>query len=245
MNNLLSVILDAPVIFSILFFSINGWKRGAVRPFINFLGSLISTFTSIFVSIPVSKYIYNSFIKSFILDKLHDLCLNQKIDIFPNYLIFIFQMCKINKSALSKIILKENPENILVNMISPFFINFIRVIVGSIVFFVIMTIVRRISKVISSIFKTPVLSQCNSALGAFFGLLKGVLISWVCILFLKISLVYWNNPPKIFSQNSISSSFVFGKFYNFNPVTNKFMNNISDACELEFLKWDLNQKYKK
>ena len=242
MNSLLNIVLDVPVVFSILFCLINGWKKGAVRPFINFLGSLISTLISTFISIPISKQIYNSFLRTFILHKLHDLCLRQKVEIFPNYLILLFKLCKTNKSILSKIISENNSEIILLNIISPFIINFIRVIIGSLLFFVIMTVIRRISRSLNLIFKAPILSQFNSALGAFFGLLKGFLISWVCILFLKIGLVYWNNPPKIFSQNNIDSSFVFEKFYYFNPITNKFINNVSDVFELEFLKWNLNQK---
>lgn len=238
MISLLNIVLDAPVIFSILFCLINGWKKGAVRPFINFLGSLISTAISLLLSIPISKQIYNSFLKSFILSKLHNLCLNQNIEVFPNYLMIIFKLCKTNKSTLSKIVFEKNPEILLLNIISPFIINFIRVVVGSILFFVIMIVIRKISKSLNLIFKAPVLSQFNSALGAFFGLIKGVLISWVCILLLKISLVYWNNPPKIFSRNTIDSSFVFEKFYYFNPITNKFINNISDLFELKPIKCD-------
>ena len=241
MSNLLNMVLDIPVIFSILFCLINGWKKGAVRPFINFLGSVISTVISVFVSVPVSKQIYNVILRSFLFKRMYYSCFNRNVEDFPDYLMIILKLCKVNKSALEKIMYEKNPEPeiLLLNIISPFIINCIRVVVGSILFFVIMIVIRKISKSLNLIFKAPVLSQFNSALGAFFGLIKGILISWVCILLLKISLVYWNNPPKIFSQNIIDSSFVFEKFYHFNPITNKFIDNISDVFELKQpLKWN-------
>lgn len=239
MNSLLNLALDVPVIFSILFCLISGWKKGAVRPFVNFLGSLISTVISVFVSVPASKQIYNIILKRFLFNRIYYLCFERNVEDVPNYLMIIFKLCKVNKSVLAKIMYEKNPEILLLNIISPFIINFIRVIIGSLLFFVIMIVVRKISKSLNLIFKAPVLSQFNSALGAFFGLIKGILISWVCILFLKIALVYWNNPPKIFSQNTIDSSFVFEKFYYFNPITNEFVNNISDVFELKPpLKWN-------
>lgn len=237
MNILSSLILDAPVIFSVIFFSVEGWKRGAVRPFINALGSILSAVISAFLSINISKSIYNSFLKEILFKQIHKFCLNAKIESIPKYFTLSFRMCKLSKSDLSKIMLSGNPEMTLLNIISPFMINVLRIFIGSLIFGVVIFFVRKISRSSNMIFKAPVLSQFNSALGALFGFLKGALISWVCALFLHISLIYWENPPKVFSESSICSTSVFVKFYNFNPITNKFMNDVSNMCELDFFKW--------
>ena len=237
MNVLSSLILDAPVIFAIIFCTVSGWKRGAVRPFINTIGSIISAVISAFLSVNISTVIYNSFLKEILLKQIHNSCLNANIESIPKYLMLAFQMCKIGKVDISKIMTNSNPEMTLLNIVSPFIINILRVVIGSIIFGVVVFFVRKISKASNLIFKAPVLSQINSAMGALFGFLKGVLISWVCALFLHISLIYWNNPPKVFSEPSIYSTSVFVKFYDFNPITDKFMNNVSNMFELDFLKW--------
>ena len=237
MNVLSSLILDAPVIFTIIFCTVSGWKRGAVRPFINTIGSILSAVISAFLSVNISTIIYNSFLKVILLKQIHNSCLSANVESIPKYLLLSFQMCKISKVDISKIMMSSNPEMTLLNIVSPFIINILRVFVGSIIFGVVVFFVRKISKASNLIFKAPILSQINSALGAFFGFLKGVLISWVCALFLHISLIYWNNPPKVFSEPSIYSTSVFVKFYDFNPITNKFMNNVSNMFELDFLKW--------
>lgn len=237
MNVLSSLILDAPVIFAIIFCTVGGWKRGAVRPFINTIGSILSAVISAFLSVNISTVIYNSFLKEILLKQIHNSCLNANIESIPKYIMLAFQMCKISKVDISKIMTSSNPEMILLNIVSPFIINVLRVVIGSIIFGVVVFFVRKISKASNLIFKAPVLSQINSAMGALFGFLKGVLISWVCALFLHISLIYWNNPPKVFLEPSIYSTSVFVNFYDFNPVTNKFINNVSNMFELDFLKW--------
>ncbi len=242
MNFLSSIFLDAPIILSLILCSVSGWKKGAVRPFVNFLGSLFSASVSAFLSFHISKILYNSFLRNLIYEKIHSVCLSSNVENFPKYFMLIFNICKVNSKDLCKIMYSANPEGTLLNIISPFVINSTRIIIGSILFGIIMYGVRKISKISSLIFKAPVLSQFNSILGALFGAFKGALFSWVCILFLHISLVYWNNPPKIFSQSSINSTSVFVKFYNFNPITNKFMNNMLDICELDFSKWMSNRR---
>lgn len=237
MNILSSLILDVPLIFTIIFCSVSGWKRGAVRPFINTLGSMLSLVISAFLSVNVSTMMYNSFLKEVLLKQIQSSCLNAKIESIPKYLLLSFQMCKISKIDISKIMMSNNPETTILNIVSPFIINVLRVVIGSVIFGILMFLVRKISKTSNLIFKAPILSQVNSTLGAFFGFLKGVLLSWVCALFLHISLIYWNNPPKVFSESSICSTSLFVKFYNFNPITNKFMNDVSNMCELDFFKW--------
>lgn len=207
-------------------FSINGWKKGVVRPLLNFVGSLASIFISYIVSSKVSIYIYNSYLRKLLISKLGSICFNNDIEKIPSYFMFLLNFFKIGQSRLSKILHSETPDSILIDIVSPFFINLTRIVVGSIIFGIIMMVVRHISKGFNVAFKMPILAQINSIVGAIFGVIKGILVMWVIILFFRISLIYWNNPPQIFSSKYISSSFVFSKFYNFNPIPSNLINNL-------------------
>lgn len=214
-----NLILDAPIVFSAFIFFLNGWNKGVVRPVMNFVSFIGAIILSGFISFSISSFLLNNLLKDIIIEKLSKFCISSDIHSFPSYIIMIFNFCGVNNDSLLKIIKKSNPGNVLFNIIYPFLLNFIRFIIGSSVFGILIGIFRKISKSSCSIFSVPILSQFNSFIGAILGVLKGIFIIWGCILFLKIALIYWNNPPKIFSQDSIQCSSIFVRFYNFNPLT--------------------------
>ncbi|MCL2311202.1 MAG: CvpA family protein [Firmicutes bacterium] len=216
-----SIVLDAIVYLSALMFLISGWHKGVVRSFINFLGAIIALSLSSFLALHTSDYIYKSFIKDILVKKIKEAVIVSSSDInrFPDYLKFVLNLKGIGEDSLLKIVNDVSSDIILYKIVSPLVNNVLRIILCSFMFWLIMIIVRKISKSTSSMFAIPILKGVNSFLGAIFGLLKGILMIWLFILFLKIFLIYWQKPLKIFSAQSINSTSVFVKFYNFNPVT--------------------------
>jgi len=213
-----NIILDAPIIFSAFIFLINGWKKGVVRPFMNFVGGLIAFAVSGFVAFYISIFVHNNFFRPVMIKKFSELLLKPDIASFPKYLLAILNLLGVNSLKISNLLGKFNAGEILFNMISPYILNITRLLLGSFLFGILMFVCKKISKSSCSAFSAPVLAQFNSALGACFGFLKGLFIIWGIILFLKILLIYWSNPPKIFSPSVIKSTSVFVKFYDFNPI---------------------------
>ena len=212
-----NLILDVPIVFSAFIFFLNGWNKGVVRPVMNFVSFIGAMILSTFISFNVSSFILNNILKNIIIEKISKICLSSDIRSFPGYIIMIFNFCGVNNDLLLKIVKRSNPGGILFNIIYPFLLNFTRFIIGSSIFGILIGIFRKISKSSCSIFSVPILSQFNSFIGALLGVLKGIFIIWGCILFLKVALIYWNNPPKIFSQDFIQCSSIFVRFYNFIP----------------------------
>ena len=221
-----NVILDAPIIFSAFIFLINGWKKGLVKPFMNFLGGIIAFIISGFATFYISLFIHNNFFKYFFIKKFDKILSESNIMSFPKYLLTFLNLCGVSNLKIANMFGKYNAGEILFDMISPYILNITRLLIGSFLFGIIMYIYRKISKSFCSAFKAPILAQFNSALGACFGFVKGMFIIWGIILFLKIISIYWNNPPKIFSKNIIKSTSVFVKFYDFNPISSKFISKI-------------------
>ena len=235
-----NLILDAPIVFSAFIFFLNGWNKGVVRPVMNFVSFIGAIILSGFISFSISSFLLNNLLKDVIIEKLSKFCLSSDIHSFPSYIIMVFNFCGINNDSLLKIIKKSNPGNVLFNIIYPFLLNFIRFIIGSSVFGILIGIFRKISKSSCSIFSVPILSQFNSFIGAILGVLKGIFIIWGCILFLKIALIYWNNPPQIFSQDSIQCSSIFVRFYNFNSFTCDLIERIPLLGDMDVSKCLIN-----
>ena len=231
-----NLILDVPILFSAVMFFLRGWNKGIVRPMMNFLSFSIATFLSGFVSFFVSSFLYNNLLKNLIIEKFYDISSRYDIQDFPKFLLFIFNFCGAKKDLIGKIIHKSNSGEILFNLVSPFVINLLRILIGSLVFGILIFVFRKISRMSCHIFSAPILSQFNSFLGAIIGVLKGIFIIWGCILFLKVALIYWDSPPEIFSVDSIQCSFLFSKFYNFNPLSFDFLGKISFIENLDVLK---------
>ena len=221
-----NLILDVPILFSVFMFTLNGWKKGVVKPFMNFVGGLIAFSLSGIISFYLSSYIHNHFLRNIIISYFDKICSRGSIELFPKYLITFLNFCGANRSKVSDLILQSDHSEVLFDIVSPVTLNFLRIVLGTFFFGIVIAISRKITKGSLHIFSAPVLSQFNSLLGAFLGILKGIILVWGCILFLKISLIYWNNPPKIFSQESIRCTSVFVKFYDFNPITNDIFSYI-------------------
>ena len=220
-----NIVFDVPILILAFLFFVKGWIKGAIKPFMNFVGWIAGFIISGFLSFHISSYLYNMFLKKIILEYFYKICSKGSIEIFPKLLIYFFNFCGISNRALSKIIFEINSGEILCKLMSPYLINIMRFLIGTILLGIVMSVFRKISKTSCSMFSVPVLSQFNSFLGACVGLLKGVFIIWGITLFIKVALIYWDNPPAIFSQKSIGCTSIFSRFYNFNPLTLDFLDN--------------------
>ena len=231
-----NIILDIPILLSSFVFFVRGWNRGVIRPVMNFLGFLLAGIFSTFISFSISSYIQDNFLRNMIIEKFCNICSRSNINDFPKSLLMLFNFCGVSDNVLEKAINMPNSGEILFSLASPFIVNAIRIIIGSILFGLIISIFKKISKFSCKVFSAPVLSQFNSILGAFLGALKGVFIIWGCILFLKVALIYWDNPPRIFSIDSIKCSMIFSKFYYFNPLSFEILRKIPFINNLDVLK---------
>lgn len=231
-----NIILDAPILLSSFLFFLRGWNKGVIKPIMNFLSVILAGVISTFISFSISSYIQNNFLKNIIVERFCSICSKSDIHNFPSHLLMFFNVCGISDNVVEKAIHKPNSGEILFSLASPFIINAVRIIVGSIIFGIVISIFRKISKFSCKVFSAPVLSQFNSLVGALLGVLKGVFIIWGCVLFLKVALIYWNDPPRIFSVNSIKCSMIFSRFYYFNPLSFDILNKIPFINNLDVFK---------
>ena len=88
--------LDAPIIFSAFIFLVNGWKKGVVRPFMNFVGGLIAFAVSGFAAFYISFFVHNNFFKPLLIKKFGELLLKPDIASFPKYLLTLLSLCGVS-----------------------------------------------------------------------------------------------------------------------------------------------------
>ena len=129
-----NLILDVPILFSVFMFTLNGWKKGVVKPFMNFVGGLIAFSLSGIISFYLSSYIHNYFFRSIIISYFDKICSRGSIELFPKYLITFLNFCGVNRNRVADLILQSNPSEVLFDLVSPVTLNFLRMVLGTFFF---------------------------------------------------------------------------------------------------------------
>jgi uncharacterized membrane protein required for colicin V production len=217
--------LDLAVVFLLLFFLASGWKQGVVRSLVYFLGSALAIMAAVLISQPLAEVTYNFFLKNIVLEKIGGSVEKQNTakKNLPDFLANILIWRGISKGNINQILKKPNFKENIELLISPILIGILKLILSLIIFCVVMFFVKRIARMTNSFFKFPVLSQVNSSLGAAFGLCKGAVIIWALIMIMKIAISYSQSQNTVILEKAINSSYIFEKFYNFNPLSVKFI----------------------
>jgi uncharacterized membrane protein required for colicin V production len=226
----LQTLIDFIILSTLAMFLISGWKQGVVRSLVYFIGSTLAAGISFLASQPITELTYSSFVKPVVIREIEkSLSKNSKSEnknqTLPKLLERILSWRGITNEKANKIIKNSNPSESLESIIAPAAIGVLKIIISSLIFWILALFIKRIAGFADSFFKIPVLSHINSFLGAAFGFSKGVVIIWVVVLAIKFVSGYSNSPKVIFSQKLISSSFISGKFYKFNPIGIDFISS--------------------
>ena len=151
------------------------------------------------------------------------------LDKIPNSIANFLITQKITPTVLNHIMNSNTPATIpqkISDILKPGVVSILKscfILCASAVF---SSVVRFFSKYIFKLFRSSLFKGTSSILGGVFGFLKGYVVIAVCMCCIKSALPFWSNVPEIFSENSVSGSIVFKKFYNHNPVY-EFLSNIN------------------
>lgn len=230
-----SLILDLSVTAILIIFVASGFRKGAFRSFWGFACSVFVSIVSIFVAGKASEYVYSNFISGYLEKTIEGtmavsgLNTHKILDKIPNSIANFLITQKITPTVLTHIMDSNTPAAIpqkISDILKPGIVSILKscfILCASAVF---SSVVRFFSKYIFKLFRSSLFKCTSSILGGVFGFLKGYVVIAVCMCCIKSALPFWSNVPEIFSEDSVSGSIVFKKFYNHNPVY-EFLSNIN------------------
>lgn len=203
-------------------------RSGFVKSFFSLINIIFSLFASIYISLKLSGTIYDYFIKENLINQVHtaidngSINSNSVIDKIPDFISNSFSYYGITSDKLTDIINsgKTDVANRIVDAISPAFIQIIHAALSSVLFFVFIIVLGIVLRWILKIFRLPILSQVDHALGSVLGLMKGYLIISLLIFFLRSWIQTLDYSPDIFSYPTIESTFIFKHMYTNNLIYN-------------------------
>lgn len=231
----MNFILDVCLVIILVLFVYFGYKRGFVRSILSCLSIFISFSISNLISTFLSKKIFEIFIRPSIFEKISNILASDQIldptqkiasimDCCPKFLHGTFDNYMITGDAISakfNLINNAAAEQIT-DLLSPVFINFIHMISMSVLIAVCLFLFRFVRRALLKVFKAPGLKQIDQFLGILFGFVKGVLVVFVAVFFIRLALPISDKCEEtVFSDRTVNETYIFKHIYH-----NYFFENI-------------------
>ncbi|MGN0551627.1 MAG: CvpA family protein [Acutalibacteraceae bacterium] len=229
----MGLFIDLGVLAVLLLFIIIGFSRGAVKTLLNLLCTVGAFLFSVWAGQLAANWIYNTFIKTNLLDNMQSEILKSTgdttaaassalnavpdfiVNLFSNFGISINQIITGSESTAENI--AKSTAAAVESAVAPVIIAVISVAAIICLFIILSVFLRFVSSLISKVFKLPVLNAVNRLFGGAFGLLEGCLIVCFAVFLIKLWAPESNAQELIFNAQNIDSSALFKFFYNIVP----------------------------
>lgn len=224
----MSYILDIIIVAVIVIAFIIGTKKGIVKSLIDLCGGIIAAILASLLSTPISTYIFNSFVRDGLYERIHKQAkisegldfVNKIYEPLPNFVKSLLDSNGVTEESITQS-LKGNADamaNSMVDIMSPVFIAVIKFFVLIVLFLILLIAISAVGKIIEPILHLPIINEFNGILGGLFGLFFGILIMWVCLSLLNIGSHLLSENLQDTVDVIVKQSFLFEYFLKINPI---------------------------
>lgn len=110
----------------------------------------------------------------------------------------------------------------VVDYLSPVFVNFLKVLAVIVLFFLFMTIVRLLAALVGDILRLPILKEVDGLLGGVFGFLLAMVSVWVVVAGVMVFMPMLDSGTQQQVQEALDGSLLTGVLVNMNPLRGMF-----------------------
>lgn len=230
------MLLDVLVIILIAIFVVIGFSKGIAKTAVSVVGTLAVSALSMFLSKPLSEYIYRTVIKVSFTEKIKEAIITAKqtgysnvidkiVDTLPKYIdnsLFDFGITQKELAGAA-----SKGAEAIETLLAPAIISFISLLTAFILFVLLMVVVKLISRVIYSAIDSSVLGVADRFLGALVGLAEGFIIVFIAMFILRVAIPHMESVPDLISDQSISDTVVFKGIYD-----SQILTGIVSSCSV-------------
>lgn len=225
MNYVLDLILAAVLV---LFF-LRGWKRGFVVELIDLIGAILSAVLAMTFGGMVAEWAYATFMRAPLAERIAETIttatptmaeIEAVLDGFPAFIVRALEHYGVTEQSLyaAASSAEGSLTVVLADAISPVIVTVIHFFVTLLLFFVFMLGVRVVAKMLTVVFRLPLIRQVNELLGGVLSLLKGVVVVWLLCASLNIVVPMLLQGERELVEGCIHASFIFDLIYEHNPI---------------------------
>ena len=213
-------IFDIAVVVLVIIAAVIGAKKGFFRACFDFCGALIAMIAAGLLSSPVAEWIFTTFFRPSLVEKISAAVMNTVFDAFPELIQRALEAAGITQGSIMAQV-QDKTDSIaeaITDALSPMLINVIGVFVMLVLFVLFIVVLRGVATLLTGIFSLPVLSGINGALGAVFDVLMLVLILWVVLACTQVFVPMLSAAQQVKVQAFENTSMLLKLLGSFNPA---------------------------
>ncbi|NBJ88739.1 CvpA family protein [Acutalibacter sp. 1XD8-36] len=228
-------ILDGIILLICLLCVLIGVKRGFIHSVVRFLGSIIAALLAPALGGVLAQWLFDTMFRGAMVEKINSslqtlgadnaaAAASQVLASLPDFLVRALEEAGVTLETVSHAINSQTSgaAGMVVDYLSPVFVNFLKVLAVIVLFFLFMTIVRLLAALVGDILRLPILKEVDGLLGGVFGFLLAMVSVWVVVAGVMVFMPMLDSGTQQQVQEALDGSLLTGVLVNMNPLRGMF-----------------------
>lgn len=234
-----SAIIDVIILSISIFIIITGFKRGLARVILELVAWLLTLVLATYLSAPLASAFYGFTEPAFVgkIDKKAEVLIDDKLEasieeifedlpvITSNTAIFFGTTPSVAANEIfTRYSDKEDVSvgKILNLTIKPFVLLILRGIIFTVIFILLLPILKWAAYKLDKLFNVPVISQFNRFLGMIFGVLQACIIILILSCAIELTIYFTSDKNEYINSTVVEDTYVYKYFHENNPIIGIF-----------------------
>lgn len=228
-------ILDGIILLICLLCVLIGVKRGFIHSVVRFLGSIIAALLASALGGVLAQWLFDTMFRGAMVEKINAslqtlgadnaaAAAGEVLSSLPDFLVRALEEAGVTLETVSHAINSQTSgaAGMVVDYLSPVFVNFLKVLAVIVLFFLFMTIVRLLAALIGDVLRLPILKEIDGLLGGVFGFLLAMVSVWVVVAGVMVFMPMLDSGTQSQVQEALDGSLLTGVLVNMNPLKGMF-----------------------
>lgn len=228
-------ILDGIILLICLICVMVGVKRGFIHSVVRFLGSIVAALLASALGGVLAQWLFDTMFRGAIVEKINSslqslgadnaaAAANQILASLPDFLVRALEEAGVTLETVSHAINTQTGQaaGMVVDYLSPVFVNFLKVLAVIVLFFLFMTLVRLLASLVSDLLRLPILKELDGLLGGIFGFLLALVSVWVVVAGVNVFMPMLDPSARYQVNTVLDNSMLTGVLVNMNPLSGMF-----------------------
>lgn len=228
-------ILDGVIFAVCLMCVLIGVRKGFIHSAVRFLGSVISALLASAMGGALAQWLFDTMFRGAMVEKIETslrslgadnavTAAREVLGSLPDFLVRALEEAGVTIETVSSAINSQTggAAAMVVDYLSPVFVNFLKVLAVIVLFFLFTTLARLLASLVSDILRLPILKELDGVLGGIFGFLLALVSVWVVVAGLTVFMPMLDAPAQAQVQSALDGSVFTGMLVNMNPLGGMF-----------------------
>ena len=228
-------ILDGIILLICLICVLVGVKKGFIHSVVRFLGAVIAALLASTLGGALAQWLFDTMFRGAMVEKINSslqalgssiaaAAAGQVLASLPDFLVRALEEAGVTLETVSHAINSQTSgaAGMVVDYLSPVFVNFLKVLAVIVLFFLFTTLARLLAALISDLLRLPILRELDGVLGGAFGFLLALVSVWVVVAGATVFMPMLDSSSQQQVQAALDSSLLTGTLVNMNPLGGMF-----------------------